>query len=245
MILCDYGCGQEAKYFFKNGKKCCSKNHGSCPNRKLSIYDRNKCNGFQKTNCKYCNKQISNEQKKKHENSCKLNPKNIRYCLKCGKILTSRESKKFCSRSCSASYNTKGRKHSKETKQKISDSGCGGYRECPSRYKTGVYKGIFCASSYELIFVAYHLYNNSNIKPCRIKIPYSYKGKNHCYHPDFIIDGKIYEIKGYHTKVVDIKTSAAKEHGFDIDVLYYEELEPMLNILKETLKINDILELYE
>jgi hypothetical protein len=31
MKLCDYRCGQEAKYQFKNGKNCCSKNHASCP----------------------------------------------------------------------------------------------------------------------------------------------------------------------------------------------------------------------
>ena len=29
--LCDYGCGQEAKYTFKNGKNCCSKSKNSCP----------------------------------------------------------------------------------------------------------------------------------------------------------------------------------------------------------------------
>jgi len=31
MNLCDYGCGQEAKYQFKNGKWCCSKNVSQCP----------------------------------------------------------------------------------------------------------------------------------------------------------------------------------------------------------------------
>lgn len=31
MILCEYGCNQEAKYQFKNGKWCCSKNPNSCP----------------------------------------------------------------------------------------------------------------------------------------------------------------------------------------------------------------------
>jgi hypothetical protein len=31
MILCDYGCGQEAKFQFKNGKWCCSKSPNSCP----------------------------------------------------------------------------------------------------------------------------------------------------------------------------------------------------------------------
>ena len=29
--LCDYGCGQEAKYPFKNGKWCCSESYNSCP----------------------------------------------------------------------------------------------------------------------------------------------------------------------------------------------------------------------
>jgi len=30
-ILCDYGCGQEAKHQLKNGKWCCSKSYNSCP----------------------------------------------------------------------------------------------------------------------------------------------------------------------------------------------------------------------
>jgi len=30
MILCDYGCGQKAKYQFKNGKWCCSKSSNQC-----------------------------------------------------------------------------------------------------------------------------------------------------------------------------------------------------------------------
>jgi Zn finger protein HypA/HybF involved in hydrogenase expression len=29
--LCDYGCGQKAKYLLKNGKQCCVKNYQSCP----------------------------------------------------------------------------------------------------------------------------------------------------------------------------------------------------------------------
>ncbi len=39
MQLCDYGCGREAKYPFKNGKWCCSKSYKSCPEirKKISI----------------------------------------------------------------------------------------------------------------------------------------------------------------------------------------------------------------
>ena len=29
--ICDYGCGQEAKFQFKNGKWCCSKYYVQCP----------------------------------------------------------------------------------------------------------------------------------------------------------------------------------------------------------------------
>jgi len=60
-----------------------------------------------------------------------------------------------------------------------------------------------------------------------------------------MIDGKIYETKNYHSEIVDIKTQAAKDSGYEIDVLYFEELEPMLEYLTAKLKIEDILELYE
>jgi len=33
--LCDYGCGQEAKFHFKNGKWCCSASFNSCPGQRI------------------------------------------------------------------------------------------------------------------------------------------------------------------------------------------------------------------
>ena len=35
--LCDYGCGQEAKFQFKNGKWCCSKNYVQCPESRRKV----------------------------------------------------------------------------------------------------------------------------------------------------------------------------------------------------------------
>jgi len=35
--ICDYGCGQEAKYQFKNGKWCCSKNWRSCSEKRKKM----------------------------------------------------------------------------------------------------------------------------------------------------------------------------------------------------------------
>ena len=36
-ILCDYGCGLEAHYVFKNGKHCCSDSSAKCPNVKKKL----------------------------------------------------------------------------------------------------------------------------------------------------------------------------------------------------------------
>ena len=42
MPLCDYGCGQEAKYQFKNGKWCCSDHRMKCPiNRQKNSGENN------------------------------------------------------------------------------------------------------------------------------------------------------------------------------------------------------------
>jgi len=42
--LCEYGCGNEAKYHFQNGKWCCSKNWQSCPaiKKKKIPWNKNK-----------------------------------------------------------------------------------------------------------------------------------------------------------------------------------------------------------
>jgi len=47
MVLCDYGCGEEAKFKMKNGKWCCSKSQNSCPGvrKKLSKAKKGKYDG--------------------------------------------------------------------------------------------------------------------------------------------------------------------------------------------------------
>lgn len=42
MDKCTYGCGQKAKFTMKNGKKSCSKHHGSCPAVKKKMSDSNR-----------------------------------------------------------------------------------------------------------------------------------------------------------------------------------------------------------
>ena len=47
-MICDYGCGEEAIYQFKNGKWCCSKSTNSCPFIKKELSEKNKEKFFQK-----------------------------------------------------------------------------------------------------------------------------------------------------------------------------------------------------
>ena len=71
MNLCDYGCGQEGMFLFKNGKWCCSNNISGCPKirRKNSEGQKGKKRGPNKKSekfknlenllCDYCNEKIA------------------------------------------------------------------------------------------------------------------------------------------------------------------------------------------
>ncbi len=75
--------------------------------------------------CRFCNRKfegkfVTKKHLRQHQKSCYLNPKNKRHCKYCGSLLDSK--RKFCDRSCSASFNNKGRKMSLESKRKTSKS---------------------------------------------------------------------------------------------------------------------------
>jgi hypothetical protein len=61
---------------------------------------------------------------------------------------------------------------------------------------TGYYKKFWCDSSWELAFLMYHIDNGIEIKRNRKGFSYKFYGKKHKFYPDFIVDGKYYEIKG-------------------------------------------------
>jgi DNA polymerase III epsilon subunit-like protein len=42
MIICSYGCGKEAKYFFKTGNGCCEKSPNSCEGKKNKDSEKKK-----------------------------------------------------------------------------------------------------------------------------------------------------------------------------------------------------------
>lgn len=115
----------------------------------------------------------------------------------------------------------KGKRHTNESRIKISLANAGNTKG--NRSKKGYYKGIYCGSSYELVYVIYNLDHNISFKRCDKYYEYEYKGLTHLYFPDFeLSDGTIIEIKGYHTDIVDIKSESVKDRP--IKVLYKKDL---------------------
>ena len=101
MHICEYGCGQEAAYQFKNGKWCCSKSYASCPVRRQNRFSINANTVEMK--CKFCNYIVSSPGLKKHEDTCYLNPKNIKLCPICDMPIKNYRTNITCSYSCSNS----------------------------------------------------------------------------------------------------------------------------------------------
>lgn len=101
----------------------------------------------------------------------------------------------------------------------------GGYRQGSGRGKKGWYKGIFCDSSWELAYVIWCLEHNKQIERNTQKFEYFYDNKRRNYIPDFIVDGKIIEVKGYKTEQWIQKVSQCP---IEIEVMYKEELTPIL-----------------
>ena len=242
-MLCDYGCGQEAKYQLKNGKWCCCKSFNSCPairkknresqiirsdrQKRIDAWVKRRLKGYQAWNkglTKETDIRVKNYGERNHLNFIKEN----------------------------RNGSFKGKRHTDEAKSKISNKmlgnqngrlakGCG-------RGKKGWYKGFFCDSTYELAYVIYCLDHNIDIKRNTEYFTYEYKGKQHRYYPDFIVNGELIEIKGYHSDLVDIKLKSVNK---PIKILYYDNMKYIFDYIYEKYgyKIyktkNNLYEMYE
>lgn len=91
----------------------------------------------------------------------------------------------------------------------------GGYRKGSGRSIGGWYKGIYCDSTYELVYLIYCMDHCIDIKRCEMMFEYGNEGKT--YNPDFIVNNCIIEIKGYMTEEVKTKAkSVPKKYEYKI-----------------------------
>ena len=185
-IICSYGCGKEAKYFFKTGNGCCEKSPNSCEGKKNK--DSEKKKGKFKGTPYWSIPDID---------KIPITPWN--------KGLTKDTDQRIFNYGKKVSDSLKGKNVGRgstpeieeERKRKISESMkknslCGGLRKGSGRGKKGWYKGYWCDSSWELAWVIYNLDNNIKFERNNIGFEYVYKGKKRKYHPDFLISETYY-----------------------------------------------------
>ena len=236
MEKCCYGCGQDAKFTFANGKKCCSSTFVKCPiYREKQKTTNASMRGMKKKvsyqNCPHCDKEIATNNFKKHVNWCEGNGKDKKQCEICGEIFYSFSSKRTCSKECNSVL--------------ISTLMCEAYVNgklkpyggsgCRSTIKTETNGEVQVQSSYESR--ACKIFDNWVNKSKIICWEYTSDrfqyldeaGKERTYFPDFKItklDGTFYylETKGFEKLRDKFKWDSVKQHGFQIEVWFEDDI---------------------
>lgn len=195
--------------------------------------------------CQFCGSERKNlNAKSNHEVYCKLNPKRKIPKIKKNQIPWNKGKTKenhpsianqsllLSKRYANGEIKPHCTPHSQETKDKLSRVAkkrkLGGYVRGSGRGKKGWYKGYFCDSSWELAYVVYCLDHNISIKRNTEKRQYIWNNKVKNYIPDFLVEGRLIEIKGYKTDEWKAKLSANP----DVEVLYEKEMQPILSYVK-------------
>jgi len=210
MEICSYGCNNESKFFFKNGKGCCSTSPNKCPGKRNKDSLKKKgsfkgkpfweIDGFIK---KSWNKGLKTSQNTKDKISNSLKGKST------GKGLTE-ESESI-------------RKSKISNTMKLNPNS-GGLRKGSGIGKSGWYKGYWCDSSWELAWVIYNIDNNIIFDRNKKGFDYIYNNEINKYYPDFIIDNVYYEIKGRRSyDDLDNKTKCKIDQFNDKLVVLYEK----------------------
>lgn len=237
--LCDYGCGQEARYQRKNGKWCCSKNVCQCPAIRKKLVENH-------VDSKEVYKNLSAETKRRMNWNKNLTAENNESIRK----MRDKVRQQFASGERKGTFT--GKQHSKETKKLISKNTKASYnynvQRKSGRGKKGYYKGFWCDSTYELAYIIYCLDHGISIQRNKEYFIYTYQGKQHRYYPDFIVNGEIIEIKGFSNGVLPFKEQALKLSGKPYKILFPKDLHYVFDYILKTYnkKVNkDISDLYE
>ena len=169
---------------------------------------------------KFSNKQriFSDESRKKISQKLKgRRYKQPQKCVICNNEIPIHKGGKTCSKECEKEFRKLRQAHVG-----------GGYRKGASRGKHGYYKGFYCDSTYELAYLIYCLDHNIKIERCKETFQYFYNNKIHTYHPDFLVDGIIVEIKNFYSELTDIKINSVKKMKRQIKVFYKEDMRTYL-----------------
>jgi hypothetical protein len=116
----------------------------------------------------------------------------------------------------------------------------GGYRKGSGIGKKGWYKGYWCDSTYELVWIIYQLEHFIPFERNKEKFFYKWENKIKFYIPDFIQNNQFIEIKGYMNKQVEEKIKSVP----NLKILFKKDLEKEFQYVEEKYGKNFI-NLYE
>lgn len=214
MPICEFGCGKEATRQFKNGKWCCSSNVNACEGKRQKDSDKKKG--------------INPWEGREHPRG-KLGKKSWNSGKRFEDVMSKEKADEYKNK-ISTSLMGVSHPQSEETRKLISKKMKivgGGYRHGSGRGKKGRYRGYWCDSSWELAYVIYCLDNGIKIERNKEKREYEWEGRKHTYYPDFIVNGKLIEIKGYETEQWKCKL----KDNQDIQVIGENEIKDILNFV--------------
>lgn len=217
-------CPKCQSHHTKNGKYCTK----SCANSRTWTKEdkiKKSISSLQSEKVKIANRSKSKTQKKRQKNRNNWESVLCKVCFNSFSRLKS-DTRKTCSKACAKFLPM------------------GGLRKNSGIGKSGWYKGFWLNSTYELAYVIYHLHKNIKIEKCNTWFSYidpitkSFRK----YYPDFIVDGKIIEIKGYKKPIDEVKI-----HACNATLLCKDDLKDIFDYVEKLtkIKIEHLHSLYE
>jgi predicted nuclease of restriction endonuclease-like RecB superfamily len=118
-----------------------------------------------------------------------------------------------------------------EQRQKTSDSvkgKTGGFRNFGGNGKKGICAGYVFQSSWEEVWIKYHLKHEIPFRRCTEYFEYEFDGKKRKYYPDFFLPetNTYVEIKGFWSQKTEAKIGAIPKE-FKTQVVMFKEIEDM------------------
>lgn len=231
-------CKKIIEYEKRINKFCSHRCSGYCnsPGKKHSQTTKNKIsNSIKNSEIYKINNKIGNDLKYQRRNQNIIIKSQCPICKKEFFYTKTVKNKIFCSRECFIFDQKNGHKYSKKVP--------GGYRKGSSRGKSGYYKGIWCDSTYELVWVIYNLDHQIKFQRNTKGFEYEYNNQKHKYYPDFILENNLYiEIKNF---LQDKDKEKFKQFPYQLKVLFGNDLKECFEYVKQKYNTSYFEKLYD
>lgn len=120
----------------------------------------------------------------------------------------------------------------------------GGYREGSGYGKRGRFNGHIVQSTWECAFIIWAGLLGKQIFRNIQGFKFLFEGKERTFFPDFVMDGKLHEVKGWPSKLTSVKIA---QFGQDVKFWFRKDLEEIFELVEEKMgcRIEDLWKFYD